>query len=1071
MTPALSQDSTANQTRSSEVTIAKANPDVAVASKYVSEPAVVERLDTVYSFAADGTGWKMQTAVVRIQSEATVRQLGVLNFSFASASERLEMVYLRVRSANGTVTETPASSAMEMPSPVTQAAPFYSDLKQLQVPVRNLQVGDRLEYQIKWVRFKAEADKEFWGTENFDKDAVVLEESLELHVPKDTYAKVWCPKNKAEESTTASEHVWRWTSTQLKPTVGKEAEAAKEAEKHHVLTDEEEKDAEEGKYPDVAWTSFHSWDEVGEWYRKLEQDRIVPDAAVKAKANELIAGKTTEEDKVKAVYGYVSSKIRYIGVDFGIGRYQPHAASEVLDNQYGDCKDKHTLLAALLTAVGVHSDAALIGGGVRFNPDVPSPAAFNHVITTAQLNGQQVWMDATEELAPFGAMIITLRDKQALVVPESGVSRLERTPAELPFEAFQKFNATGTLDAQGTAHSHLTLSLRGDGELLLRAVLFEAGAAHYQDVIERVSQGMGYAGTVSHVDVGALEDSSKPLTISYDYERKKPGDWDNLRIPAQLAPVGLPVLSTTDTPTQSIQLGPQRVETSTAALKLPEGWTVTLPTAIHAVTSYAKLDETYRFEGGTLYAERRIEILQKKIPLSKWNDYLKWAEAAGLGGSEMVQLSRASTSPSISTATSPLNAAEFISRARKAIRKHNFDEAQSLLDQAVHIDTQARGLWASYGYLEFQRGNMEAAIGDYAKDISLYPRNTGVFSSMAEAQVILGHPELARKTLERWASEQPKNPAPVRALMQVLLDEGQVQEALKAGEAGIAALPPEERKDDALQLTLGRVQLRAGKQEEGKTTLMALLQDAKPAGLRNDAAYELINGHTAITEASAAAMKALAQMTEESKQWSLDEKPETLAAKSRMLEACWDTVGWAYFLDGKTDQAKNYIHAAWRNRQSAEVGLHLGEIAEAAGDSGPAITDYELALASFASYLKPPIRKKPGALQTEIAQRREKLGADDSIDMPGLEAELKSQRSFNVSISSSVNGSTEYRLLMRGGKIVRAQSIDTKEIPGTDKEIEGISVADFWPKESDATLVHEAELNCHDGVCELVLEP
>ena len=39
---------------------------------------------------------------------------------------------------------------------------------------------------------------------------------------------------------------------------------------------------------------------------------------------ELTAGKTTDEAKVQAVYNYVATQIHYIGVAFGVGRYQPH---------------------------------------------------------------------------------------------------------------------------------------------------------------------------------------------------------------------------------------------------------------------------------------------------------------------------------------------------------------------------------------------------------------------------------------------------------------------------------------------------------------------------------------------------------------------------------------------------------------------------------------------------------------------------------------------------------------------------------------------------------------------------
>ena len=184
---------------------------------------------------------------------------------------------------------------------------------------------------------------------------------------------VWSPKSKAEEAVEGNERVYRWTATQPEPTVGKEAEARKEAEKKKVLTPEQELDAKEGKLPDVAWTTFKSWEAVGAWYQGLEGTRMAPDDAVKAKVAEVTAGKTTEDEKTQAVYAYVATQIRYIGVAFGVGRYQPHAAERVLENQYGDCKDKHTLLAAMLGAIGVPADAVLIGAGIRFNEAVPSP--------------------------------------------------------------------------------------------------------------------------------------------------------------------------------------------------------------------------------------------------------------------------------------------------------------------------------------------------------------------------------------------------------------------------------------------------------------------------------------------------------------------------------------------------------------------------------------------------------------------------------------------------------------------------------------------------------------------------
>ena len=97
----------------------------------------------------------------------------------------------------------------------------------------------------------------------------------------------------------------------------------------------------------------------------------MPDASVKAEAAALVKGKTDDMAKVKALYDYVSRNIRYVSLSFGLGRIQPHAASEVLANGYGDCKDKNTLLAALLDAEGFHSTSVLIGSHMKLDPGHP----------------------------------------------------------------------------------------------------------------------------------------------------------------------------------------------------------------------------------------------------------------------------------------------------------------------------------------------------------------------------------------------------------------------------------------------------------------------------------------------------------------------------------------------------------------------------------------------------------------------------------------------------------------------------------------------------------------------------
>ena len=179
-------------------------------------------------------------------------------------------------------------------------------------------------------------------------------------------------------------------------------------------------------------TTFPSWQEVGEWYAGLERERRIPTTEVRAKAEEITRGAKSDLERVQALYEYVSRNIRYVSLSFGLGRYQPHAASEVLTNQYGDCKDKATLFEALLEAIGLHGAPALISTESDTDQVVASPLEFDHAISFLEVDGREIWLDSTAGVAPFGYLFPQLRGKNALVVFPGKKAELRKTPESLP---------------------------------------------------------------------------------------------------------------------------------------------------------------------------------------------------------------------------------------------------------------------------------------------------------------------------------------------------------------------------------------------------------------------------------------------------------------------------------------------------------------------------------------------------------------------------------------------------------------------------------------------------------------
>jgi tetratricopeptide (TPR) repeat protein len=1063
----------------------QAAPAAATANPaYSGESIVIEHLDTIDTFAADGTGVTERTLAVRIQSEAALRELGVIHIPFAGNSQRVEFVYVRTRRPDGTVVDTPFADALDMPAPVTRDAPFYSDLKQKQLPVRSLRVGDTLEWKARVIRTKAEAPGEFWGQEDLAAEGTVsLSETIELRVPKGKYVKVWSPTSTPKESDEGTTHIYGWTSSQLKPTTGKEADAAREAKKKEVWTAAQELDDREGKLPAIAWTTFKSWPDVGAWYAALEEGRTAPDADIKAKVAELIAGKTTDEDKVRAIYGFVSTQLRYIGVAFGIGRYQPHAAPEILANQYGDCKDKHTLLAAMLGVAGFHADAVLIGAGIRFNDDVPSPASFNHLITQVPVDGHVVWLDSTAEIAPYRMLFAIIRDHQALVVPASGIARIERTPANPPFASFETMNATGILDQDGVSNSRLTFTLRGDDELSVRSTLRQVAPAQYGQLVQQIANSMGYAGTTSNPDISRPEDTATPLTISYDYKRDKGGDWANYKIIPQLIPLSIPRPDEKDPPVRAIQLGTPRAETSTAAMKLPEGWAAELPEAVHAKCAYATYDITYRFDKGTVYTERRVQYLQDKVPVADWKTYKKFTDAANLDES-YIQLTRHTTGVDnsssdkravLGSAAPPINfsaqATILIRSAFTAIQNGDLATARKSLDEAatLSLSHDLPDYWATHGFLQIKSGQILDGIAEYHKELTLHPAETRYYPYLISQELAAGYRDKAMGSLRSWIAADPANPTPDSQLIGMLLDDGDNADAITEADAASARLPEDKRSDPRFQTLLGRAQIASGSPQKGDATLTALLKSSEDSLTLNNAAYYLADAGLEMPLAEAASRTALDQLNAKSNTWTLDETPATLRSGSSLIFSSWDTLGWILYREGKLAEAESYLAAAWRNAVTAEKGQHLGAVQIARGNKVDALATYQQTLADLPAYNAMGVRVGATPQSKDLEAR---IAALRKAGVTGPDqAKIKPQalRTIPLGPAGGLSGNAEYRLLLKADGVQKAQPTGEKSIAGGEKAIAKGKFDILFPAGSNAVLVHTGVLNCHSGICELIL--
>ncbi len=170
-------------------------------------------------------------------------------------------------------------------------------------------------------------------------------------------------------------------------------------------------------YTHVQLSEFASWSEVGQWATAMFHMGDASRATVHQLAQNIRA--SNPRDPVAAAIRFVQDDIRYLGIEMGRNSHEPHQPAEVLEQRWGDCKDKSFLLSALLRELGVEAYPALVSTRLRHELDtqLPSPFLFDHVITPVIAKGKVRWIDAT--LSDQGGALETIdtpSDERALVV-------------------------------------------------------------------------------------------------------------------------------------------------------------------------------------------------------------------------------------------------------------------------------------------------------------------------------------------------------------------------------------------------------------------------------------------------------------------------------------------------------------------------------------------------------------------------------------------------------------------------------------------------------------------------------
>lgn len=208
--------------------------------------------------------------------------------------------------------------------------------------------------------------------------------------------------------------------------------------------------------------NMSSWDEFGKWIKSLNDGRDVLPEATKQKIKALTANAKNDEEKVKIIYEYMQNRTRYVGIQLGIGGFQPFEATVVDQTGYGDCKALSNYAVAMLKEVGIKANYVLVYAGENYadlNPSFPS-SQFNHAIACVPGKTDTLWLECTSQTNPFNYQGKFTGNRKALMITDDGakIVNTHHYPAEVNV---QSRSAEVTVSSTGDATAKVKTTYAG----------------------------------------------------------------------------------------------------------------------------------------------------------------------------------------------------------------------------------------------------------------------------------------------------------------------------------------------------------------------------------------------------------------------------------------------------------------------------------------------------------------------------------------------------------------------------------------------------------------------------------
>jgi transglutaminase-like putative cysteine protease len=379
--------------------------------------------------------------------------------------------------------------------------------------------------------------------------------------------------------------------------------------------------------PYVHVSTMGDWKQLGSWYADLIRPQFALDQSLHDELSRITNGLQADKEKIRAIQEFVLRSTHYVALEFGIYSYKPYPVTQIYARRFGDCKDKASLMIALLRAAGIEAEIALVRtrslGDVAAEP--ASIAVFNHAIV--YVPKYDLWLDGTAE---YAGRELPLEDQGAfsLTVSLGGAAQIRHIPMSRVADNYTRHVIRGELSAQGVIQFSGSTTTRGEDapglrhDLAVREQQLDTFRRDLAEVFPNVQ--------VDSVAVHGAEVLSSSVSVEFQGALNSPQYKRVVSLSSSWMPRSyVTALANSSTRTQDVVLPSPWTTEEEIHIALPQGAeVVSLPRDQNISSAFGALRLHYKKSGGEVIIQSHVQFEKARVTAAEYPAFRQFCAQA-----------------------------------------------------------------------------------------------------------------------------------------------------------------------------------------------------------------------------------------------------------------------------------------------------------------------------------------------------------------------------------------------------------------------------------------------------------